>query len=350
MKAGQTNNNNMSTHTTAETATTNTETAQQELRGIALLLKEHAETEDLSLRRLIEQHPDLGSDKTFTRICEGRWDDIKADAWLDKYKAVMNAVSDDRADADPLYEDLSTAKAVRGQFTRLKLSRTNAKLIIVEGYTGAGKTSAGRIIAAKYNAMTPVQSVFTIEASAGWGDRPNAMLSELLKALGRADGGRSQAARLDKLCDVLSERPLVFIIDEVHDFGVRCLRVVKTILNRTATKIVLLCHPRLFRDLERENWDDLSQLTGNRLLARIHLGTLSEEDVALILSRRVPALNGSTKDAAHQLAEAALNNGNLAFVRECVVRLNKATKKKPHLTLDDVKLVTTAELKSRNRK
>ena len=342
----------MSTNsTTADAGMTNTESAQNALREIALLLKEHAESEDLSLRRLIEQHPELGSAATFSRICEGRWDDITAEAWLDKYKAVMNAVSDDQSDADPLYEDLSTAKAVRGQFTRLKLSRTNAKLIIVEGYTGAGKTSAGKIIAAKYNAMTTVQSVFTIEASAGWGDRPNAMLSEMLRALGRADGGRSQAARLEKLCDVLSERPVVFIIDEVHDFGVRCLRVVKTILNRTSTKIVLLCHPRLFRDLERENWDDLSQLTGNRLLARIHLGTLSEQDVSLILKRRVPSLNGSTEEAAKQLADTALNNGNLAFVRETVVRLNKlATKREGHLTLDDVKACAAAELKARNRK
>lgn len=326
---------------------TNTETAQQELREIALLLKEHADAEDTSLAELIRQYPALGSDKTFGLICKGHFDELKADKWLDAYRAVRDSVSDSD-DADPLYEDLSTARLVRGQITRLKLSRTNAKLVIVEGYTGAGKTSTAKIIATKYNGMTATQQVYTIEASAGWGDRPNAMLTAMLKALGRGDGGRSQAARLDKLCDVLAERPVMFIIDEVHDFGVRCLRVVKTILNATPTKIILLAHPRLFKNLERENWDDLSQLTGNRLLARIHLGTLAVDDVETILKRRLPlpGLNGDLKDAAKLVADAALNNGNLAFVREVAVRLIKAAKKIP-LNLAAVQTAVRKEIQGR---
>lgn len=340
---------NMSTTNTADPAKTNTETAQTELRGIGLLVREHAESEDLSTRRLLEAHPKLGSDQTLSRICAGQWDKVKAEDWLEAYRAVLAFITDQANDAAPLYDDLSTAKKLRGQFSRLKLSRTAAKLVIVEGFTGAGKTTAGQIVAAKYNAMAPSQQVFTIEASAGWGDRPNAMLAEMLKALGRADGGRSQASRLEKLVEVLAERPAFFVIDEVHDFGVRCLRVIKTLLNRTGVKIVLLCHPRLFRDLERDNWDDLSQLTGNRLLARIDLGTLEVADVATIVARRVPALAGIPAEQFTPLAQAALQNGNLAFVREVVVRLQKEARKKPHLTMEDVTTATTAELKARGR-
>lgn len=340
----------MSTQTTsADPAKTNTETAQVELRGIGLLIREHAEGEDLSIRTLLANHPKLGSDQTLNRICAGQWDKVNADDWLDAYRAVLEVIAGQANDAAPLYDDLTTAKKLRSQFSRLKLSRTAAKLIIVEGYTGAGKTTAGQIVARKYNDMAPSQQVFTIEASAGWGDRPNAMLAAMLQALGRADGGRSQASRLEKLVEVLNEKPAFFIIDEVHDFGVRCLRVIKTILNRSGTKIVLLCHPRLFRDLERDNWDDLSQLTGNRLLARIDLGTLDVADVATIVSRRVPALAGLAAEQFTPLAQAALQNGNLAFVREVVVRLIKEAKKKPGLTLDDVTAATTAELKARGR-
>lgn len=327
---------------------TNTDAAQQELREIALTLREHAEAEDISIKELIRVYPALGSDKTLGVICKGDFSELKAENWLDAYRSVLDAMSDS-GESDPLYEDLSTTKEVRRQITRLKLSRTNAKLVIIEGFTGSGKTSAARIITSKYNGMAATRQVFTIEASAGWGDRPNAMLTAMLKALGRGDGGRSQAARLDKLCEVLAERPVMFVIDEVHDFGVRCLRVVKTILSTTPTKIILLAHPRLFKNLERENWDDLSQLTGNRLLARIHLGTLTVEDTETLLQRRLPApgLNGELKEAAEVVAHAALNNGNLAFVREVVVRLIKAAKKNP-LNLAAVKTAVRKELNDRN--
>lgn len=307
--------------------TTNTETLERELKETALLIAEHAEAEGWSKAEMIRQLPALKSDRTFDRVKAGDFASLGDIAALHAaYRGVLDSLAAQASEEDTLYDDLTTTKALRAQTVRLKISRTKAKLIIVEGYTGSGKTSAGQIIARTYNAMAPMQQVFTIEASAGWGDRPNAMLTAMLKALGREATGRSQAARLEKLVEVLNERPVMFIIDEVHDFGVRCLRVVKTLLNETPVKIIMLCHPRLFRDLERDNWDDLSQLTGNRLLARIELGTLAEADVALLLKRRLPGIVLDEK-TPRQLAEMALNHGNLAFVRETILRTSKAAAK-----------------------
>lgn len=329
--------------------TTELTTIETGLREMGLLIKEHAEVAEMSTAELIRRFPALGSDKTLALICKGQFDELKADKWHDAYRTTLDALVP-QDDADPLYDDLTTTKAVRSQITRLKLSRTNAKLVIVEGYTGSGKTSAGRIIADKYNGMTAVRQVYTIEASAGWGDRPNAMLGAMLKALSRGDTGRSQAAKLEKLCEVLAERPVMFIIDEVHDFGVRCLRVIKTILNLSPTKVVLLCHPRLFRDLERENWDDLSQLTGNRLVARIELGTVAVADVETLLERRVTALpKAARKEAASELANAALNSGNLAFVREVILRLRRKAEQVTTLDIADVKAAMRLELRDRKR-
>ncbi len=329
---------------------TQTQTPAQELRTLALDILEWSDSNDLSKAELIRQHPGLGSDKTLTSITKGQTDELDVAKWLEAYRAVASAIAPgSEEEADPLYEDLSTTKALRGQFTRLKMSRTNAKLIIVEGQTGMGKTSSGKIIARKMQELNPVTSLYSIEASAGWGDRPNAMISAMLKALGMPDNSRSQAARLDKLIETLNTRPVVFIVDEVHDVAVRCLRVMKTLLNLSPVKIVLLTHPRLFRDLERENWDDVGQLTGNRLLARINLGEIQPADVELILSRRLPELDGSTGEAAKALAAAAKGNGNFAFVRETICRLKRhlAKTKAVNLTNADVDSQIRAELKVR---
>ncbi len=320
-----------------------------ELQTLALDILEWADANDITKAELIRQHPGLGSDKTLGSIAAGRLAELDTDRWLEAYRAVAAQIAPEAAeDADPLFEDLSTAKQVRAHFTRLKMSRTNAKLVIVEGHTGMGKTSAGRIIERKMRELNPVASLYQIEASAGWGDRPNAMLSAMLRALGMPDSSRSQAARLDKLVEALNARAVVFIVDEVHDVGVRCLRVLKTLLNQSPVKIVLLTHPRLFRDLERENWDDVGQLTGNRLLARINLGAIKTEDVALILSRRLPALNGTTKDAAAKLTQAANGNGNFAFVREVIVRaLKDQAKTKQPVDLPKIDALIRAELAAR---
>lgn len=328
--------------------TTTTETLERELRESALLIAEHAEAEGWSKAEMIRQLPALKSDRTFDRVKAGDFASLgDISALHAAYTGVLEGLAAQASEEDTLYDDLSTTKAVRSHFYRLKLSRTKAKLIIGEGYTGSGKSSAGQVIARLYNAMSPLQQVFTIEASAGWGDRPNAMLTAMLKALSREATGRSQAARLEKLIEVLKERPVMVIMDEVHDFGVRCLRVVKTLLNETPVKILMLCHPRLFRDLERDNWDDISQLTGNRLLARIELGTLAEADVALLVKRRLPGIALDEK-TPRQLAEMALNHGNLAFVRETILRTSKAaTKAKETATTELLMHHAKLELRAR---
>lgn len=323
---------------------------QQELRTLALEILEWADANDMTKAELLRQFPELGSDKTLGSIAANRMEELAVDKWLEAYRAVVDKIAPgEEENADPLYDDLSTTKAVRAQFTRLKMSRTSAKLVIVEGNTGMGKTSAGKIIIRKMRELNPVAGIYTLEASSGWGDRSNAMVSAMLKALGMPDAGSGAAGKLDKLVEALNARPVVFIVDEIHDVGVRCLRVIKTLLNLTTVKIVLLTHPRLFRDLERQNWDDVGQLTGNRLVARVNLGSVTEGDVALILSRRMPILNGLTKEAAAGIARAASGNGNFAFVREVIVRLQRLQQKTgaDHLTAEDVETQIRAELKAR---
>lgn len=328
---------------------TNTLTpAASELRTLAQDIVEWADSNDLTQAALLKQHGALGDKDILKSALAGKCDDV--DKWLSNYRAVANVIAPgDEGEADPLYETLSTTKAVRGQFTRLKMSRTLAKLVIVEGDTGMGKTSAGRIITKKMLDLNPVASIHTIEASAAWGDRPNAMISTMLKALGMPDTSRSQAARMDKLIDAANERPVVFIVDEVHDVGVRCLRTLKTLLSQTTIKVVLLTHPRLFRDLERENWDDVGQLTGNRLVARVNLGKIQEADVEIILLNRLPDLDGDTKTAAQALARAASGNGNFAFVREVLVRVQRqqAKARGQAVTAADIDKHIKAELQAR---
>lgn len=295
-------------------------TPQNEARDLAALLIEYCETSEATLANLGKPHSLTA--REIERAAEGKLDELAAEGVLDALRAIAAEIGGSVDAADPLYEDMGTAKLVRQAFTRLRMSNTKAKLVIVEGQTGMGKTSAGEIISAKMRALNPAACIFKIEATAAWRGRAAPMMAAMLRALGMPDNSRSASVRLEKLVDALNQRPAVFIIDEIHDGGVDMLRTLKTLLNRSPLKLVLLAHPRLFRDLENEAWDDVRQLTGNRLLARIDLGRVTEADTLLMLTKRLPKLP-EPKKAAATLAKAAHGNGNYALIREIIARLQK---------------------------
>ncbi|MCW0218366.1 MAG: ATP-binding protein [Prosthecobacter sp.] len=334
---------------------TTQQTPAQELRTLALQILEISNADDLSKAELIRLHPGLGqSDKTITAIAKGRTDDLDIEKWLPAYRSVFNELVGASGDDElTLYEELSSAIAVRGQTSRLIYSRTLARILIIKGETGTGKTSALDIIREKYNDMTVQPRVFRVEASAAWGDRPNSMLEEMLSALGVDPGRRNATARLRKLADTINTRGVGTIIqvDEVHDFGVRCLRTLKTVISQSNVKIQLACHKRLFRTIETEHADDLSQLTGNRLLAIVELGAPQDDDVKILLQKRLPTIASDQLPAsATELARHARGNGNLAFVREVLVRAHRAqAKTKTPVTLEDIKRHIGDELKARNK-
>lgn len=292
-------------------------TPQTEARDLAALLIEYCETSEQTLALLSKPHG--LTVKEIQQAADGKLDELAAEGVLDGLRAMIGGNVDA---ADPLYEDMGTAKLVRQAFIRLRMSNTKAKLVIVEGQTGMGKTSAGEIISAKMRALNPAACIFKIEATAAWRGRAAPMMAAMLRALGMPDTTRSASVRLEKLVDALNQRPAVFIVDEIHDGGVDMLRTLKTLLNRSPLKLVLLAHPRLFRDLENEAWDDVRQLTGNRLLARIDLGKVKEEDVLLMLTKRLPKFD-EAKKAAVTLAKAAHGNGNYAVIREVIARMQK---------------------------
>lgn len=261
------------------------------------------------------------------------------------------------ADCTALFGDLSTTLAVRKETGRLLQSRTLARLLIIRGDTGSGKTSALNVIMETYNRMHPQPVVFRLEATAAWGGTAAGLLSSMMQALGLQNTQQqSHAARIDRLVGHINERGsgLIVQIDEVHDLGVAALRTLKTLLNRCLLlKFQVACHRRLFRTLETEHADDLSQLTGNRLLAIVDLPSPQVEDAQKLLERMLPQLKGpkgTIETAAAALAKHSRQNGNLAFVRQVIDRCQiHARQNGGALSLTDVETCIRAECRVRNR-
>jgi DNA transposition AAA+ family ATPase len=166
------------------------------------------------------------------------------------------------------------------------------------------------------------QRILWIEAAAAWGDKPNALLGSILAALGikPSEWPISQFERLERVVERLKSSRLCVIIDEAHHMGPDCLNTVKTLINRTPGEFILAAMKTLWNRLERDSYQEVKQLTGNRLAERIKL-SLRETDVKKLLDRRLAVLPAAeSKKALTLLMAKAPHNGNLAFVREVCKR------------------------------
>ena len=157
-----------------------------ELREIAAKFKAYQEANTLSDVALLRLFPDLGSEKTFNRVLNNDLRELDLDRQLTNYKlalAIMESGAEKRGSRDEeLYGDFVAVLRCKKALLDTVPQRSVARLIIVEGDTGAGKSCIRRVITELYPGR-----VLNIEASTGWSDSPAAFSASILKATGTDD-------------------------------------------------------------------------------------------------------------------------------------------------------------------
>jgi hypothetical protein len=292
----------------------------EELQQLATQIRDYQEAEGLKDSEILRRYHGLGSDKTYRRIRAGDLDELDIERQLANYRAVWQLIEATAGrltgEADEIYDDLSPAMSLRRVFLEVISENGNARLVLLEGDTGTGKSKALDGLLKKYG-----QRILPIEASEAWGDSPMAFLGEVLSALGQKHLPTTTMGRLNLLIPLISRGRICLAIDEAHHMGPACLNTLKTLINRTPGEFLLLAMPTLWRRTERGAWEEVRQLTGNRLAERIKLGELRNVDIKKLLTRRCDFTDPRFVKA---LAEKAPLYGNLAFVRDVATRIAKA--------------------------
>lgn len=263
---------------------------------------------------MLRRFAGLGSTKTFDRIVRGELGELDLERQLNNYRAVWSLIETIGAGEgveEELYDDLNPAIQLRRAFSDILAERTDARLIVLEGDSGTGKTKASKLLVGKYG-----QRILWIEAMDLWGDSPMAMMGAILEASGKRELPAITAIRLNMVLTRLREHRTCLVIDEAHHLGPHCLNTVKGLINQTPGEFVLLAMPTLWRRLERTAYEEVRQLAGNRLAERIKLEGIREADVRKMLERRTEGLDFDPRHAAKMILDQAGRHGNLAFVRD----------------------------------
>jgi type II secretory pathway predicted ATPase ExeA len=283
---------------------------EKELMTAAAAIRDYQTKTERSDNQMCKDFAGLGSTRQFTRILSGDLEEVDAETNLANYKAVLNLITllaENEADDDPLYDDLSTVDDLRKAVAIAMREKGLNRYVHMQGPQGSGKTTAARMLQARYGAR-----VAFCEATEIWKDNMNAALGGILVALGVRQPPIAVAAKFTRLVEKLNESRLCLVIDEAQHLGPKTINLVKSLVNQTPGEFVLLAMGTLWNRLETQAYSEALQLTKNRLSERIRLDGVETADVKKIIQRR---LGLDSEEAAKTLAASARQNGNLAFIK-----------------------------------
>ncbi len=299
---------------------------ETECQALARKMTQYGEARGWSLAKLCREFPALGSERTLRDMRDGRFEGYDLGARLADLRAA-SALAEELAEENPAageatYDTLLTVEAVRRACLAAMRSWGSNRVVVVQGPSGVGKSTALRIVAGKYG-----RRIATLEACDAWGDKPTALLGAILRAVGHEGNLPAGAVgRLEKAQEILQRSRTCLCIDEAHHLGPHCLNTVKTLVNTTPGEFVLLAIPTLWNKLESQAYMEARQLTTNRLSERLKLA-LTERDLAryLCLARpkRFPGgeRSAAARTAAKVIAPDAARSGNMAFARDVALLL-----------------------------
>lgn len=316
-----------------------------ELREIAQRVRDWQQAKQLSDAALLKKYPGLVSTKTYKRLLnpDDKLGEIDLEKHLVNYRtvwALIESLGGEEDAEEELYPDLTPAV----HFSRVLLETMResgiARFILMLGDTGSGKSSALRLMREKYG-----QRLLSIEASVAWNDSPMALLGAILAAYGDETPPYNLVERFNAVVKRLKPTRTCLFIDEGHHMGTKCLNLIKTLINQTPGEFIVSAKETLWKKLELGAYEEVKQLTKNRLAERIYLKPAKPRDIEKMIERRVSGLNGSMPAAVKLISDRA-RFGNLAFAREVIKRVNE-TAEGDEVTLEMFGDAVTAEVKSR---
>ena len=293
---------------------------ENELVETAAKIAAWGESHGMSRAQLVRNFTDLGSEKSFRDISGGQLEGYNAENQLTKYRAVYATMEElaNQGGEERIYDDLGTVVKIRRAFLGVVKATGTNRVLIVQGESGIGKTTAVGLLRGKYG----TGRISYVEASDVWADSPNAFLGAILRALGVTELPAGRVQRLEEVQARLAISRRCLVIDEAHHLGPHCLNTVKTLVNTTPGEFILVAIPTLWNKLQAHAYQEAKQIATNRLSERVKL-TLDEADIRTYLSKRfAPAEAGRSdiaaalKVAAKIVRPSALLAGNYAFVRD----------------------------------
>lgn len=292
---------------------------QERISKLVERIEKHQKTLKLNDSQFVARfQKHIGTSKTWRdRLCARDWKELgsRLDNW-EKKLAGFVAEIDGVNTIELFVDEMPIAVYTRKAYEILQGTQTDRRCAWLIGPTGIGKTAALRRIVA----LNPRKAIF-VQANETWNDSRMQIARGLCTALGIGEG-KSAAESFRNVIISLTLEPLTICIDEMHEGGVLLMKLVKSIINETRSRVIAGIYPTSWNRLVNGSTDataEAQQLLGRSLkpIDVRWMRGLTLKDIAIYIESAT-GLNGHSKIVAERIYPEVLRHGNLRILADAI--------------------------------
>ena len=258
----------------------------------------------------------LGSTKTWRdRLCARAWAELGGalDKWERKLTLFCAELDGGTAIAE-FYKDLPIVQYGFAAYQLLQGQQNDRRCVFIIGPTGVGKSYLLRALStANYT-----RSAY-LRAHRGWNESMMRIAVGFQRAVGspEAAGG---AATFDKVIDQLKSNPITLLIEDAHEGGVLMLKLIKTIIDETGSRVMVGTYPTAWNRLINSGTDAVSearQLIGRTIkpIKTTWIKGVTVEDVMAFIAASVGKI-AEARSLAERLTPSLQKYGNFRLLAD----------------------------------
>ena len=258
----------------------------------------------------------VGSHKTWEdRLVARDFAALKMANWLPRLRRFVAELDGASTDLD-IFTSLPIVKHAEIVFDALQEQRNDRRCAMLIGVQGTGKTLAMRHLARANESNT----VF-LSANETWKESRMRIATALARAV-NATQVSSASQTFQNALDALKSGPINLLIDEAHEGGVLLMKLVKTIINETRSRVMLAQYPTSWRRLTNGANDAYAE--AQQLLRRTYrpvksdwMGGINEKDLlAWAKAVELPKLGS----LASEILPKVRTHGNYSLLSDALDR------------------------------
>lgn len=295
-----------------------TESQAAEIRSTIQRLSSYQQSLGISDQKLLEQFPELGSQKTWrSRLLAGDWSGLDAKRLYDRMRRVAAILDGGLPDAE-FCRDLPFARAVHAAVTTLERTRTDRRILMVLAPHGTGKTMTARWCVAQdrsrrvYCRMRP-----------GWRNRELHIANGICESLGDPADHANAASAERRLIALLNSEPRTVFVDQAHEGGPALMHLLRCLVDETPARFVYLGYDTGFRRAQTATTDAL--IEAQAFLGRCQRPFLdqwrhgvTQQDISAYLIGIAGLSKAAADGLAHRLTGILRRHGNLRLLADAV--------------------------------
>lgn len=258
----------------------------------------------------------LGSAKTWRdRLCARAWGEVAIPKYLERLSALVDRIDGMAFVHARIVETLPITAYALACYEVMDTRMDDRRVSWLIGPTGIGKSWAMQAVMAKARGASAY-----VQADNTWKDKPVHITAGIARAIG-AEVGRGACDTMTNMVEHLRGNKVTICVDDVQDMGVAGLKVLKSLIDKTPSRLILGIYPTGWRDLMAASTaarSEAHQLLGRSIkpVVNFWVGGVRDQDVEAFM--KAAKVQGALAASVGRMTPLLKTGGNLRTLADAI--------------------------------